>query len=285
MVSFLAALRKANKERGLLICGLDPVLEKIPSHIVDCWSFDRKEILVNFLIPHIDAMAPFVAGFKPNYSFFIAYDDVKNCKFWGQEALWTVCQYIRRHYPDHLLILDTKDGDIGASNWGYFARAFDGYDAHAMTWDPYLGPALIEQMKHYPGRGIIALARTSNKEGTEFQTTPAKDGRPIYLHNVDQWVTLWNSRYPVGLVAGATHLEELAVIRKAVGSMPLLIPGVGKQGGDLLQAAELGYGGEHGNVLINQSSSYLYASEKKDFAEAAAEVARHDQLQIRHHFA
>jgi orotidine-5'-phosphate decarboxylase len=280
MVSFVHALAKANHERGFLLCGLDPVLEKMPSHLVDRWDFDKKHLIVCFLIPIIDAVAPYVAGFKPNLSFFIAFDDVQNCKFWGQEALWTICRYIRQKYPEHVLILDSKDGDIGDSNWGYFKRAFDGYDAHAMTWDPYLGPAMIDQLKRYPGRGIIALARTSNKDGTAFQTTVCEDKRPIYLHNVDQWVKLWKSRFQVGLVAGATHPDELETIRSTIGAMPLLIPGVGKQGGDLIEAAKRGQGGLSGNIMINQSSSYLYASGGTDFAEKAGEIAKRDQLSI-----
>lgn len=280
MASFVHALRRANQERGLLICGLDPVFDKIPRHLLRRWDVDYTQLIIWFMIPIIDAVAPYVAGFKPNYAFFAAFDDVKNGRLWGQEALRVICRYIRIHYPTHLLILDAKDGDIGASNTGYFVRAFDGYDAHAVTWSSYLGPAIMKQMAEYPGRGILALARTSNPEGSRLQNTICEDGRPLYMHVVDEWLALWKYGLQVGLVAGATYPEELSKIRRRIGAMPLLIPGVGKQGGDAVEAARRGCGGRYGNVMINQSSTFLYASDGKDFAEAAGNKAAAEQARI-----
>lgn len=273
MTSFLNTLHTANGERGYLVCGLDPVQSKIPTHLKGEWGFNPTMLIVQFLVPIIDAVAPYVTGFKPNYSFFIDFDDEDNCKFWGQEALVIICRYIRRKYPKHVLILDSKDGDIGASNNGYFRRAFDGYNAHAVTWNPYLGTAILSQLKSYPGRGVIVLGRTSNPEGTRFQRGTMQDGKQVYDHNIDQWLELWKARHPIGIVAGATHPEELRYIRKRVGAMPLLVPGVGTQGGSAIDAVRNGFGGTNGALMVNVSSGILYTSSGTDYAKESAGVA------------
>lgn len=205
MAGFQYRLRNANKDRGLLMQGLDPVMKRIPSHIKTLWSFNLTQMLVAFLIPIIDANAPHVAGFKPNISFFLDFDDEKACKFYGQEALSIICQYIRRKYPNHLLVLDTKDGDIGASNDGYAKRAFIGYEADAVTWDPYLGVAMKDQAAKYPGKGFIALGRTSNSEGTALQNLALADGRRVFEATVDEWLKARKTGCQIGFVAGATH--------------------------------------------------------------------------------
>lgn len=270
MARFQYRLRVANKERGLLMQGLDPVLDKIPAHIKTVWSFNLTQMLLAFLIPIIDATAPHVAGFKPNISFFLAFDDEKSCKFYGQEAQSIICQYIRQKYPNHILVLDAKDGDIGASNDGYAKRAFVGYEADAVTWDPYLGVAMKGQALKYKGKGFIALGRTSNSEGTALQNLQLKDGRRVFEATVDEWLKARKEGCQIGFVAGATHPEELGAIRKRVGAALLLVPGVGAQQGDLMAVVNAGFCGTYGNMLINVSSGSLYASRGTDFAEAAA---------------
>lgn len=274
MGAFLPALRKANKDRGFLICGLDPVFEKMPDHLKAKFKNIPLALLTEFLIPIIKTTAPYVAGFKPNLSFFLNFDRPEKEDFAGQIALSRICRYIRVFYPDHLLILDAKDGDIGDSNWGYFKRAFDGYDAHALTWDPYLGFTCQRQMLKYKGRGIIALARTSNQEGTAFQGVECEDGRPVFMQSIDQWHQWWKEGYHIGLVVGATHPEDIRYIRKNVDSMPLLIPGVGTQGGDLERVCAYGFGGKYGNMMINVSSAILYIEKGVDFAMASGSVAK-----------
>lgn len=269
METFETRLSIANQKRGFLVQGLDPDISRLPEHIRKRWQFNRTMMLVHFLIAIIDATAPFVAGFKPNLSFFIDFDNEINLKFWGQETLAIICQYIRQNYPDHILILDAKDGDIGKSNNGYARRAFVGYGADAVTWNPYLGPAIETQLKAYPGKGFFPLGRTSNKEGTDLQNLQLVDGRKVFEATVDAWMLLREQGHCIGFVAGATHPLELQAIRKRVSTAPLLIPGVGEQGGDGPRVARAGYGGLHGNMLINISSASLYASDTADFHKDA----------------
>lgn len=272
MTSFSTRARKAIQDRGFLIQGLDPVFERIPIHILERFGFNPTMVIAMFLLPIIDAVAPYVSGFKPNVSFFVAFDDYKNGRLWGQEALMTVCQYIRQNYPDHLLILDAKDGDIGKSNDGYAYRAFEGLDADAVTWDPYLGTTIGSQLDRYPGKGFIALGRTSNNEGTALQNLELTDGRKVFEATVDEWERLRRYGYNIGFVAGATHPEELKAIRRRVGAAYLLIPGVGTQGGDARTVTKAGFGGKYGNMGINVSSASLYANGDEQFAEAARDV-------------
>jgi orotidine-5'-phosphate decarboxylase len=269
---FSEALRRANRERGWLICGLDPVLERIPQHILATHQdgnyhllFNAQQAIVDFLIPIIDSVSPYVAGFKPNLSFFIDFDDEASGCFWGQQALAAVCRHIKKNYPEHVLILDSKDGDIGASNDGYFKRA-SGYGAHAVTWNPYLGPATRDQMKKWPHLGLIVLARTSNKEGTILQTGKLTNGSPVYEEVLKEWRIVRMTGGQIGFVAGATHPDDLRKIRKYVGATPLLVPGVGKQGGDAGTVLKAGFGGRHGALMVNVSSDILYADSGKGFA-------------------
>lgn len=271
MAKFTTVLRRANEDRGWIICGLDPVVGRIPQFLFAKWGHDRTMLIVMFLVPIIDAVAPYVAGFKPNLSFFLKFDDWQRGNFYGQKALVIICQYIRRNYPDHLLILDTKDGDIGASNDGYVQRAVD-IGAHAVTWDPYLGVTVARQMERYPDLGFIALARTSNSEGTSFQSAQLSDGRMTYENIVNAWHHLWLARRQVGLVVGATHPDELRTIRDMVGAMPLLVPGIGTQGGNAKQVRLAGYGGTQGALMANASSSVLYAGSGEDYAVKSQKV-------------
>lgn len=270
MIAFEMRVDNANEKRGFLVQGLDPDIERIPTCIRDKWEFNSTMLLVHFLIAIIDATAPFVAGWKPNISFFIDFDDEGNLKFWGQEALAIICQYIRKNYPDHILILDAKDGDIGKSNKGYAKRAFVGYGADAVTWDPYLGATISGQIEKYPGKGFIALGRTSNKEGAALQNLELVDGRRVFEATVDEWMNLKNAGHSIGFVAGATHPDELKAIRTRTGDAVLLIPGVGDQGGDGPTVAKSGFGGLHGRMLINISGASLYATNAPEFAVAAA---------------
>jgi len=281
MAGFTYRLRKANEKRGYMIQGLDPVFDKIPPSVHSRWRFSPVMLIVFFLTSIIDATALFVAGFKPNMSFFVAFDDEANGKFHGQEALAIICQYIRQNYPDHVLILDAKDGDIGASNNGYAKRAFVGYGADAVTWDPYLGGAIQKQLEQHPGKGFIILGRTSNPEGTALQNLSLADGRRIFEATVDEWMFLRDEGHSIGFVAGATHPKELASIRKRVGAAPLLIPGVGKQGGDALTVANAGFGGKHGAMGINVSGASLYADSGPSFANHAGKVMADYQYETR----
>lgn len=279
------ALTEARWAEGKYLCvGLDPDPGKIPSRVH----------LYGFLRGVVDATAPYVAAFKPNIAFFegIYLELFPNpeAEFTGLAALRGICRYIREKYPDIPIILDGKRGDIGNSNRGYAKAFFELYGADAITVPPYLGEESLTPFLEVPGKYVFVLCRTSNPGAGEFQDMVVKVDRsdPGGLENsmlLYQYVALRTSHFwthkNVGLVVGATYPAELEAVRAIVGDeVPILIPGIGKQGGDLELAVRNGAGGGHA-FIINASSSVLYASSGGDYAEAAGTEAKrlHDEIQ------
>jgi len=173
------------------------------------------------------------------------------------------------------VILDAKRGDIGSTAEAYARAAFEYLGAHAITLSPYLGADALEPFLRDPERGCFVLCKTSNPGSADLQNLSLADGRPLYMEVARRAQAEWNGRRNVGLVVGATHPAELAAVRELCPDMPLLVPGVGAQGGDLAAAVRAGADARGGGMLINVSRSMMYASSGADFAEAArAEVAR-----------
>jgi len=174
------------------------------------------------------------------------------------------------------VILDAKRGDIGSTAEHYALEAFERYGADAVTVNPYMGHDSIEPYLKHPGKGVIILCRTSNPGGSDLQfLNVASDGQPLYLHVATLAAKEWNSNGQVSLVVGATFPDEIAKVRAIVGEMPLLIPGIGAQGGDLKATVKAGHvSGKPGTgMMINSSRAILYASSGTDFAERARAVA------------
>ncbi|MDX2379161.1 MAG: orotidine-5'-phosphate decarboxylase, partial [Acidimicrobiia bacterium] len=172
-----------------------------------------------------------------------------------------------------LVLLDAKRGDIGSTAEHYAREAFDRYGAHAVTVNPYLGTDSVEPFFAHGG-GVIALCRTSNPGGDDVQSLVA-DGRPVYMHVADLVVSRWSQLGDCGLVVGATYPTELAEVRSVAPDLPILVPGVGAQGGDPATVVEHGAGPDRRGLIVNSSRAVLYASDGDDFAEAArAEAAR-----------
>ena len=169
------------------------------------------------------------------------------------------------------MILDAKRGDIGDTAALYAREAFERYDADAVTVNPYLGTDSLEPFLAYEDRATIVLCRTSNVGGGEFQAEPSE--APLYLRVARCAAEDWSQRGNVMLVAGATHPAELAEIRRAAPTIPLLVPGVGAQGGDPLAVLAAGLDASGRGVLVNSSRAILYASSGNDFAEAAGAAA------------
>jgi orotidine-5'-phosphate decarboxylase len=168
--------------------------------------------------------------------------------------------------------LDAKRGDIGDTAKLYAREAFERYNAHAVTVNPYLGTDSLEPFFAHTGRGVIVLCRTSNAGSGTFQTQLI-DGAPLYEHVARRAASEWAQLGEVGLVVGATYPEELAKVRSLVGDMPLLVPGVGAQGGDAATVMRVGRASNGYGLIINSARAILYASSGEDFAEAAAGVA------------
>jgi orotidine-5'-phosphate decarboxylase len=174
------------------------------------------------------------------------------------------------------VILDAKRGDIGSTAEHYALEAFERYGADAVTVNPYMGRDSIEPYLKHKGKGVIVLCRTSNPGGSDLQfLNVASDGQPLYLHVATLAAKEWNSSGQVSLVVGATFPDEIAKVRAIVGEMPLLIPGIGAQGGDLKATVRAGHiSGKSGiGMMINSSRAILYASAGADFAERARVVA------------
>ena len=257
--AFAARLAAAHDHSDSLLCvGLDPDPKRFPSG----FSRDGDGVKAfNRLI--IDATAEHVCAFKPQIAYFAAL---------GAEAALEDCiATIRDRAPHALVILDAKRGDIGDTAALYAREAFERYDADAVTVNPYLGTDSLEPFLAYEDRATIVLCRTSNAGGGEFQAEPSE--APLYLRVARCAAEDWSQRGNVMLVAGATHPAELVEIRRAAPTIPLLVPGVGAQGGDPLAVLAAGLDASGRGVLVNSSRAILYASSGNDFAEAAGAAA------------
>lgn len=245
--------------QSLLCVGLDPVLEKIPSHLGR-----GPEAIFAFNRAIIDATAPFAAAFKVNTAFYEAY---------GLEG-WRALEETFRYLPDDVVkIADAKRGDIGNTAAMYAAALFDGLGADAVTVNPLLGGDSVQPFLEREERGVFFLCVTSNPGSRDFQQLRTVSGGALF-EVIAQKVLEWNQRGNCGLVVGATQPEQLALVRAAAPGLPLLIPGIGAQGGDLENSVRFGIDSRGRGAIYNSSRAILFASAGDDFAEAAARAAR-----------
>ena len=244
---------------SLLCVGLDPDPDKLPATVRS-----QPDPIASFCIDIVDATAEFACAFKPQIAYFAAAG--------AEQQLEKVCAHILERHPTIPLILDAKRGDIGDTAKMYAREAFDRYGAHAVTVNPYMGGDTLAPYQEHEGKGIIVLCRTSNPGSGEFQSQII-DGEPLYKHVARRAATEWSARGDVALVVGATYPAELAEVRAIVGDMPLLVPGVGAQGGDPVQVVNNGADSARAGLIVNSSRAILYA-DAEDHAAGAARVAR-----------
>jgi orotidine-5'-phosphate decarboxylase len=259
-VNFIDKLAAAWASNDSLLCvGLDPDLARFPAHLRG-----QPDGIYQFCKAIIDATADLACAFKPQIAYFAAL---------GAEAqLEAVCRYLRETYPHIPLVLDAKRGDIGATAHQYAREAFDRYGADAVTVNPYMGSDSVDPYMDWADRGVIVLCRTSNAGGSDLQ-----------FLQVDRLVAeKWNRNGQCALVVGATFPEELAQVRRLVGDMPLLVPGIGAQGGDVEATVKAGRTANGTGMMINSSRAILYATPKdgEDFAAAARRVAQETRDEI-----
>ncbi len=255
---FIQQLRQRWTDADTLLCvGLDPERGRIPAPVAA-----RPAALLDFCCAIVDATAPLVCAFKPQIAYFAALG--------AEDQLRNLIDYVHRHHPGIPVILDAKRGDIGNTARLYAEEAFERFDADAVTVNPYLGPESLAPYLEYADRGVVVLCRTSNPDSAWLQSHPPAD--PTFLR-VARAAVEWNSRGNVMLVAGATYAEDLARIRDCAGDIPLLVPGVGAQGGDLQSVVQLGLDSAGQGLVINASRSVLYAGSGQDFAQAARDAA------------
>jgi len=250
--------RAWERQNSLLCVGLDPDSARLPAHLQDVTA-----PYFEFCRAIVDATAAYACAFKPQAAHFAAVGK--------EQELADLLGYISRTYPQHLLILDAKRGDIGSTAAYYAQEAFQRYGADAVTLNPYLGYESVQPYLEYADKGVIVLCRTSNADSDWLQND-TQDAVPVY-QRVARRVAEWNSAGQCMLVAGATYPEELGVIRGLVGDMPLLVPGIGAQGGDLAAVMRQGRDGHGTGLLISSSRGILYAGQGADFEQAAGQAA------------
>jgi len=246
---------------SLLMVGLDPDPGRFPAELRG-----RPDAVFDFCRAIIDATADYVCGFKPQIAYFSAHR--------AEDQLEDLCRYSREHYPHLPIVLDAKRGDIGSTAAQYAAEAFERYRADAVTVNPYMGFDSLEPYLGYADKGVIVLCRTSNPGGSDLQFIPSADGLPLYLRVADLVAGKWNTSGQCALVVGATFPEEISRVRQRIGDMPLLIPGIGAQGGDIRATVAAGRDSRGTGMMINSSRAILYASAGDDWRAAAAAAAR-----------
>ncbi len=270
--TFNQQLQSAWASQGSMLCvGFDPDPKRLPLALQG-----KPEGIFEFCREIADATADLVCSFKPQFAYFASQR--------AEAQLEKLIKHLKDQHPHIPVILDSKRGDIGSTADHYALEAFERYGADAVTVNPYMGFDTIEPYLKHAGKGVIVLCRTSNLGGSDLQfLNIAPDGEPLYLHLAKLAAQKWNDSGQISLVVGATFPEEIAKVRTIVGEMPLLIPGIGAQGGDIEATVTAGaIPGKPGTgMIINSSRAILYASSGNDFAQAARLVAQETRDAIR----
>ncbi len=285
-MSFVSNLRAAWRDADSMLCvGLDPDPARFPAALAL-----RDDAIFEFCRAIVDATARYACAFKPQIAYFASHH--------AEDQLESLVDYIHDRHPGVPVILDAKRGDIGSTAEHYAREVFERYRADAVTVSPYMGFDSIEPYLAYPQRGVIVLCRTSNPGGGDLQSlrvvadegagaaaSGEADADAPERANADAPERLfervarlaagpWNRSGELGLVVGATFPRELRRVRELAGEMPLLVPGVGAQGGDIEAVVDAGATAEGTGMMVNSSRAILYASGGEDFAAAAGDVAR-----------
>jgi len=264
--AFIDKLLAAERANDSLLCvGLDPEPAKFPG----AWQHDPARIF-DFCATIVDATRDLVLAFKPQIAYFAANR--------AEDQLERLMAHIRKAAPRVPVILDAKRGDIGSTAEQYAREAFERYGADAVTLSPLLGFDSIEPYMKYDGKGLILLCRTSNLGGADLQAQRLADGTLLYEHIARLAQGEWNHTGQLGLVVGATFPAEIARVRELAPTLPLLLPGVGAQGGDAQACVQAGWRGDvrrtRAPIIVNSSRAVLYASRGNEFAAAARKVAQ-----------
>lgn len=257
---FMTSLQTAWRRHRSLVCvGLDPDPAKFPAHLKG-----QPDAVFAFCTAIVDATADLVCAFKPQIAHFAALR--------AEETLERLIAHIHEKHPGVPVILDAKRGDIGSTAQRYAIEAFDRYQADAVTANPYLGYDSIAPFLDHADKGVVLLCRTSNPGGADFQALDC-GGAPLYQRVAETIATKWNAHGNCMLVTGATWPEELGKVRAVVGDLPLLVPGIGAQGGDVAAVLKHGLTANGTGLVISSSRAILYAGHGEDFAQAARTVA------------
>jgi orotidine-5'-phosphate decarboxylase len=253
---FMHALQQAWTGHDSLVCvGLDPEPAKFPAHLKE-----RPDAVFEFCAAIVDATADLVCAYKPQIAHFAALR--------AEEALERLVAHIHARHPSVPVILDAKRGDIGSTAQHYVTEAFERYAADAVTLNPYMGRDSAQPFLDRADKGVILLCHTSNPGAADLQDLQI-GGKPLYQHVAQIIAKEWNAHGNCALVTGATWPDQLAQVRALVGDMPLLVPGIGAQGGDVQAVVRKGRTQTGTGLMINSSRAILYAGHGEDFAQAA----------------
>jgi orotidine-5'-phosphate decarboxylase len=269
-VKFTDMLHAAQSAHDSMLCvGLDPEPSKFPG----TWQGDAARIF-DFCASIVDATHDLVCAFKPQIAYFAAHR--------AEAQLERLIEHIHRVAPGVPVILDAKRGDIGATAEQYAIEAFERYRADALTLSPFMGYDSIEPYLRHADKGLILLCRTSNPGGSDLQDQALASGERLYEHIARLAAGPWNRGGQLGLVVGATFPEEITRVRALAPTLPLLIPGIGAQGGDAQATVRAGWrGGDRpGPIIVSSSRAILYASGSADHAQAARRVAQSTREQL-----
>ncbi|NJD25825.1 MAG: orotidine-5'-phosphate decarboxylase [Betaproteobacteria bacterium] len=260
-MTFTDSLAAAWRQNDSLLCvGLDPDPAKFPAGLKG-----RDDRIFEFCAAIVDATADLACAFKPQIAYFAARR--------AEDQLEALIAHIHDRHPGIPVILDAKRGDIGSTAEQYAVEAFGRFQADAVTVNPYMGRDSVEPYLAHPDKGVILLCRTSNPGGSDLQFLDV-GGEKLYERVARLAAGDWNTSGQIGLVVGATFPAEIARVREIVGDMPLLVPGIGAQGGDIEATVSAGKTARNAGLMINSSRAILYAGKGEDFATAARVVAR-----------
>ncbi len=247
------------KNNSLLCVGLDPDPAKFPAHLKG-----QPDAIFEFCKSIADATADLVCCFKPQIAYFAAQR--------AEDQLEALIAHIHEKHPGVPVILDAKRGDIGSTAEQYAVEIFERYGADAITVNPYMGRNSVDPYLAYPDKGVILLCRTSNPCGSDLQFLDV-GGEKLYERVARLVANEWNTTGQCALVVGATFPTEIARVREIVGDLPLLVPGIGTQGGDVEATLNAGKTAAGTGLMINSSRAILYAGKGEDFAAAARQAA------------
>ena len=266
-MTFTQALAAAWQKNNSLLCvGLDPDPAKFPAHL-----HGKPDAIFEFCKAIVDTTADLVCCFKPQIAYFAAQR--------AEDQLEALIAHIHARHPCIPVILDAKRGDIGSTAEQYAVEIFERYRADAITVNPYMGKDSVDPYLAYPEKGVILLCRTSNPGGSDLQFLDI-GGKKLYEHVAELVATQWNTTGQCALVVGATFPSEIARVREIVGDLPLLVPGIGAQGGDVEATLNAGRTAAGTGLIINNSRAILYAGKDEDFAQASRQAAQASRDQI-----
>ena len=254
------------KNNSLLCVGLDPDPAKFPAALRG-----REDRIFDFCKTIVDATADLVCSFKPQIAYFAARR--------AEDQLEALIAHIHEKHPGVPVILDAKRGDIGSTAEQYAIEAFERFQADAVTVNPYMGRDSVDPYLAYPDKGVILLCRTSNPGGSDLQFLEV-GGEKLYERVARLAAGEWNSSGQISLVVGATFPAEIARVRELVGDMPLLVPGIGAQGGDVEATVRAGRTATGTGLMINSSRAILYAGKDENFHIAARAAAQETRATI-----